>query len=240
MNKLLMAIFALFCSFQLSAEIKLHQLFSDGAIFQRGQAVPIWGWADSGQEIEVSFAGQTKSTKADSDGKWMIKLDSLSASEESRQLSVKSGAESITVKDILVGEVWICSGQSNMDWKLTQLTKPARDPFYNPISEYVKKEIETAKDPLFRQIEVKKEVSPDAELKNINGNWLPVAPANSINFTATGYFFARELRKELNVPIGLIKCAWGGTKVEPWMPAEAFQQNEEMSAYYKAKQKQKC
>ncbi|EDM28943.1 sialic acid-specific 9-O-acetylesterase [Lentisphaera araneosa HTCC2155] len=232
MNKLLLAMLAFFCSLQLSAEIKLHQLFSDGAVFQRGQTVPVWGWADAGTTVEVSFAGQTKSVKADQSGKWMIKLDSLKASEESRKLTVKSGAETLTVNDILVGEVWICSGQSNMDWRLTQLTKPARDPFYNPISEYVKKEIETANDPLLRQIEVKKEVSPDAELKNINGNWVPVAPANSINFTATGYFFARELRKTLNVPVGLIKCAWGGTLVEPWVPMPKYQTNDELKAFY--------
>jgi sialate O-acetylesterase len=232
MNKLLLAVFALFCSLQLSAEVKLHQLFSDGAVFQRGQAVPIWGWADPGQEINASFAGQNKTAKTDANGKWMLKLDALTASEELRELTIKSGAESIIVKDILVGEVWLCSGQSNMDWRLTQLTKPARDPFYNPISEYVKKEIETANDPLFRQIEVKKEVSPNEELKNIQGDWKSVSPENSINFTATGYFFARELRKTLNVPVGLIKCAWGGTLVEPWVPMPKYQTNDELKAFF--------
>ena len=210
MKKLLLAALALFSSIQLSAEVKLHQLFSNGAVFQRGQTVPVWGWSNAGSSVEVSFAGQNKSTTADQSGKWMVKLDSLKANEQGQTLSVKSGTDSLTVNDILVGEVWICSGQSNMDWRLTQLTKPARDPFYNPISEYVKKEIETANDPLFRQIEVQKEVSPQKELTNINGVWKTVTPANSVNFTATGYFFARELRKSLNVPVGLIKCAWGG------------------------------
>ncbi|WDE98150.1 sialate O-acetylesterase [Lentisphaera profundi] len=232
MNKLFLTALALVASFQLSAEIKLHQLFSDGAVLQRGQAVPVWGWADAGSTVDVSFAGQTKSAKADKNGKWMVKFDSLEASAEGRNLEVKNGSENLSVKNILVGEVWLCSGQSNMDFAIKQLVKPTREKEYMPLAEYIKNEMETAKDPLFRQIEVRKETTYGKELENINGDWAQVSPETNGGFTATGYFFGRELRKTLNVPVGLIKCAWGGTLVEPWVPMPKYQTTDELKAFY--------
>ena len=145
------------------------------------------------------------------------------------------GNNTVEIKDVLSGEVWFCSGQSNMDFEMKKLAvgNPKRiTPEHEPAANYIKKEMETAKDNLLRQFTVTKNTSPFEPLTILAGSWMDSSPQHNPDFSATAYFFGRELRKELNVPVGLIKCAWGGTKVEPWIPAEAFQQDKEMAAYY--------
>ena len=232
--KFLLFLFTVLLSVSSLAEVKMSALFSDGMVLQQKQAVPVWGWAPAGTAVSVSFAGQTKETKADNNGKWMLKLDALTASAKGAEMTVKVGSESKTIKDILVGEVWICSGQSNMDFTMAQISKDARDKRQQPIPEYVAKETQTAKDSLYRQIAVPRMTSAFKESTGFQGKWLSVDPQNTPGFTATGYFFGRELRKKLNVPVGLIKCAWGGTRVEPWVPMSKFQSNDALKQYYDA------
>jgi len=223
MKKSLSIILFLLLSFSLGAEVKLPSVFGDGMVLQQKQAIPVWGWAAAGTEVSVSFKGQTKSTKADANGKWMLKLDAVDASAEAAVLTVKVGSESKTIKDILVGEVWLCGGQSNMDFRLNMLIGKAREPQYEPVAVYIRKEIDTANDPLLRQIKVSRAVSAFEEKTNFEGAWEKAIPGTVGNFTATGYFFARELRKTLKVPVGLLNCNWGGTRVEPWIPMSKFQ-----------------
>ena len=232
MKKLLSIVFLLLLSLSLQAEINLPAVFGDGMVLQQKQVVPVWGWATAGTEVSVSFKGQTKTIKADANGKWMLKLDALTASSEAAKMTIRVGSESKTITDILIGEVWLCGGQSNMDFTLGGISKKARNPKYEPIAEYIRNEIVAVNDPLFRQIKVPRTVSPFVEKTNFTGVWEKAVPATIKNFTATGYFFARELRKNLNVPVGLLNCNWGGTLVEPWIPMSKFQTTESLRKYY--------
>ena len=140
------------------------------------------------------------------------------------------------INNVLSGEVWFCSGQSNMDFYLKQLTKfnPKRtEAVEQPTIDYINKEIATAEDDQLRQFEVTKNTSPFEPLDTLNGSWVSSSPKTNDGFSATAYFFARELRKELKVPVGIIKCAWGGTRVEAWIPADAYGQDKDMAALLK-------
>ena len=216
------------------AEINLPALFSDGMVFQQQHPLPVWGWAEPGTKVTVIFAGQAASATTPANGKWMTRLPGQDASAKGRELTIKVGNETKIIKDVLVGEVWLCGGQSNMDFTLRQLAAKTRDPKHQPLADYVTKEMNTAKDPLLRQISVPKVTSPKDQKTNFVGSWIDCRPENNQSLSGTGYFFARELRRELGVPVGLIKCPWGGTLVEPWIPASGFTKNADMKAFYDA------
>ena len=195
-------------------EIKLASVFTDHAVLQRDASVPIWGWARPGDEVIVEFAGQKKTTKADAVGKWTVKLDPLVASTEPRVFKVNS----LVITDVLVGEVWLCSGQSNME-------KPIGiHPGQKPCPNY-EQEIAGANYPDIRLLEVppKRSVQPVEDPKV---EWLVCSPKTIVvkrggghGFSACAYFFGRELHKELKVPIGLISANASGTRCEPWTPS---------------------
>jgi sialate O-acetylesterase len=190
--------------------------FGDNMILQREMSVPVWGTADAGSQIQVTFAGQTQSTTTDAQGKWMLKLDPMSASAENRALIVSSGAEKTEFKDVLVGEVWVCSGQSNMEMGIGMCLD-------------VEKEIAAANDPLLRIRAINKVFSPipTSTLPTASA-WLPTTPQAVSTagawggFSGAAYFFARHLRQELKVPVGVVQSSWGGTLIEPWTPSEGF------------------
>ncbi|WDE96550.1 sialate O-acetylesterase [Lentisphaera profundi] len=234
MKKLFFTLFLLFSSFSLQAEIKVHQLFSKGAVLQRNQAVPVWGWAKPGSKISVSFAGQKESSQTNSTGKWMVTLKSMPASSDSRSMTISDGETTLSIDDILVGEVWLCSGQSNMDFGLGGVCRKPRNPKYQAITDFMNEEIKDINDTLFRQMTVRRELSPLNEKENIVGTWYPANQRFVKGFTAVGFNFGRELRKELNIPVGLIKCAWGGTRVEAWIPTAQYQSDNELKEYYDA------
>ncbi len=213
------------------SEVKISSLFGNGMVFQQGQLAPVWGWSESGDKVAVAFKGQKKEAVVGKSGKWMVKLDPLEMSKESSVMTITVNDEVLTINDVLVGEVWLCSGQSNMDFNLMSLSRPARDKKDQPVADYLKKEMDTASDPLLRQIVVPKEVSPLVERVNFKGEWNPSTPENNQLFTATGYFFARELRRELDVPVGLIKAPWGGTRVEAWIPESGYQSLPELAQF---------
>ena len=217
------------------AAVNLPALFSDGMILQQKIQAPVWGWAPAGTKVSVQFAAQSKSTTVDASGKWMIKLDALEANAEAQQLIITVGSESKTISDVLVGEVWLCGGQSNMDFTMAMIARPSRTPETQVVANTVAKELTSANDPLFRQINVPHTVSAFKTLENFKGSWIKSNPQNNGNFSATGYFFGRELRRKLNVPVALIKAPWGGTLVEPWIPMETFQETPELAAFYKGK-----
>ena len=191
--------------------------FGDAMVLQRGMAVPVWGRANPGTEVAVEFGGQRKNTVCAADGRWMIKLDSLEASAENRVMTVVCGERKIEFKNVLVGEVWVCSGQSNMEMGVYACLTP----------EKTKAE---ANDPLLRLRAINKLMSPlpKDDLPTASP-WLPDSPAGRDSgpwggFSAAAYFFAKKLRSELKVPVGVIQSAWGGTLIEPWTPPEGFAQ----------------
>ncbi len=191
------------------AEVSLPAVFSDDMVLQRGAKVPVWGWATPGEEVSVSFAGQTQKTKADDKGDWKVSLDALIEHGEPTDLVV-TGKNTLTVKQVLVGEVWVCSGQSNMQLTVSE----AAD---------AQKEIADAKFPQIRMFNVER-ISAMAPQKDTKGKWLACDPANTPQFSAVAYFFGRKLHQDLKVPVGLINTCWGGTRAEAWTSREALEQ----------------
>jgi sialate O-acetylesterase len=181
-------------------------------VLQRNKPINIWGWADAGEKVTVQFNKQSASAKADKNGKWFIALKPEAAGGP-YQLTIK-GRNTITLTNILVGEVWVCSGQSNMEWSLANANN-------------AKQEIAQANYPLIRHFAVQKSVSSKLEDDVKGGEWKICSPENAGEFTAVGYFFARDLYKELNIPIGLVHTSWGGTHSETWTSREAFEQSAE-------------
>jgi sialate O-acetylesterase len=213
------------------ANVRLPAIFSDGMVIQRETKAPIWGSADPGEKILVEASwGAKASGTASSDGSWQLALQTPEAGGPFK-ITV-SGKNKIMINDVLAGEVWICTGQSNMECNMDFFSKKARNLIYQPAAEYIQREIKTANDPLLRQIKVPQMTSPYVKQNDFKGQWVSVSPEATGKMTATGYFFARELRKQLNVPVGLVLCAWGGTRVEPWISVETYQSIPEMEAYY--------
>ncbi len=197
------------------AIIRLPKLFADDMVLQRNKLIPVWGWADANEKIEIHFNKQIKTTIADANGKWFLKLDAEKAGGP-YELSI-SGANKIILKNILVGEVWICSGQSNMEFSVSQADNAAA-------------EIAAANYPMIRQFKVGKDLSslPKEDFKA--GSWQICTKASAGDFTAVGYFFAKKIQEELGIPIGIINTSWGGTVSETWTSREAFENSSEFAA----------
>ncbi len=177
-------------------------LFTDSMVLQRDAAVPVWGTATAGEVVTVSFAGQTKSATADAAGQWLVRLDAMPANGTAQELTIAAAGEKKTLRDVVVGDVWLCSGQSNMAYRLEQLPNTARD-------------IAAAKNPgvRFFRVEEKFSLSPVADVK---GTWRQVAPETAPFCSAVAYYFAQAVHRELGVPIGLLVSAVGGTRIETW------------------------
>ncbi len=199
----------------LRAEVRCAIVFGDHMVLQRGRPVPLWGGAAPGETVTAEFAGQRHSVTAGADGRWHLMLDPMAASEESRTLTV-CGTNAITFTDVLVGEVWLCSGQSNMEKPLGP--RPGQKPTDN-----YEAEIRAADHPLLRLYQMPHSGKP---AKGVIGlQWVICSPETiaGTRFSAVGYFFGRELRRELHVPIGVIHSSFGGTMIEAWMPPDAFE-----------------
>jgi sialate O-acetylesterase len=195
------------------AAVRLPKIFGNGMVLQRGQAIPVWGWADRGETVTVQFHNQKKTARAGKDGRWKVLLEPEEAGGP-YTLTV-SGKSKMVVGDVLVGDVWVCSGQSNMEWPVAASNNAAQ-------------EIAAANYPQIRHFKVTNSTAgtPLEDLMHA-GSWKPATPENVGAFTAVGYFFARELYKQLGVPIGLLNTTWGGTDVETWTSREAFESNAE-------------
>ena len=191
----------------LYADVSLPHVFADNMVLQQGQKVPVWGWAGNGEKVTVSFGEQHKYGTANERGEWMIELDPLDVNRKGRDMTV-NGNNMILVKNILVGEVWLCSGQSNMDWALRQFpsSKSAI-----PLAEY----------PQVRLLIVEHD-STVRPAQDFEGQWEICNPSTVENFSAVGYFFGKYLHEKLNAPIGLIESARGATVIETWIPPAGF------------------
>ncbi len=192
----------------LRAEVTLAPLFTDGAVLQRDKPLSIWGWAEAGEKVAVAFAGQKREATPGPDGRWLVLLEPLPANPLGAELIV-AGRNTLTLRDVVVGEVWLCSGQSNMEWPVSRATDAAT-------------EIATAIFPLLRHVRIEHTVATTPADTVKTGGWLPATPQNVGAFTAVGYFFARDLHQKLGVPIGIVHSSWGGTPVESWMSPAAL------------------
>ncbi|MGO8705759.1 MAG: sialate O-acetylesterase [Candidatus Brocadiia bacterium] len=192
------------------AAVRLSRIFSDGMVLQREMPVPVWGFAKAGEKVTVRFGGQEKSATADEGGKWMVRLDAMPASASPREMTV-AGENTLTLRDVLVGEVWLCGGQSNMEMNVGS-------------SMDFGAEKAAATNSAIRQVKIPRSIAaaPRDDLSDSPGKWAVCAPATVGEFTAAGYFFAREIAKDLDVPVGLVSDCWGGTSIEPWTPVEGF------------------
>ena len=197
--------------------IELISLFSDNMVFQRQMNVPVWGTAAAGQTITVNFAGQKKTTQADKKGNWQVLLDPMEAGGP--YILEISGPQKIRYKNVLVGEVWIGSGQSNMEMPLAGWGK---------VDNY-ESEIAQADYPMIRLLQVKRTISSKPEKGLPADGWQICSPATIPEFSSTAYFFGRKLFNELNVPIGLIHSSWGGTIIEAWISGESLKKYPEFA-----------
>ncbi|EAQ81874.1 sialate O-acetylesterase [Blastopirellula marina] len=199
-----------------AAEVRLPGFFGDHMVLQRQMPLPVWGWADAGQSVTVTLGENKATAKADEQGRWKVELPAMESGGGPLQLTVTAGDKTVTLKDILLGEVWLCSGQSNMEWTVGSSTNAAA-------------EIAAANYPEIRQIKFSHQTSV-APQDDVKGTWLICSPQTVAGFTACGYFMARTLNQELDVPIGLINSSWGGTRIEPWTPPVGFAGVEELKS----------
>lgn len=187
------------------ADVKLPAIFGDHMVLQQERAIPVWGWADAGEKVTVTIAGQSKSATAGKDGSWKVTLDKVAATKP-LTLTV-AGKNTITIKDVLVGEVWLASGQSNMAMRVNR----CKD---------FDKEKGAAKFPSIRMFTVGRKPATSPQ-KDCTGRWVVCSPDTVGGFSGTAYFFGRKLHRELKVPVGLINSSVGGTPVEAWTSLDA-------------------
>lgn len=189
------------------ADVKLPKIFGDHMVLQQKARVAFWGWADAGEEVTVTLSGTSVTAKTGEDGKWQLHVATPDAGGP-HEVVVK-GKNEIKLADVLIGEVWICSGQSNMEWPVAASTNAAE-------------EAKNGDHPQIRMIKVAHHPA-EQPVPDINGQWQVASPQTVPQFSAAGYFFARHLQQELKVPVGMINTSWGGTICEAWTSREALQ-----------------
>lgn len=189
-------------------EVSLPKIFGDNMVLQQNQPIQIWGWASPDEEVTVELADDKSKTKADDQGNWRVELPARKADGKSLKLTI-TGENKIELSNLLMGEVWIGSGQSNMEWQVKSAKNAAE-------------EIAAAKHPELRIFKVQRAKNAKPA-KDVVGQWQVCTPESVPTFSATAYFFARELQKELKVPVGMIASSWGGTRIEPWTPSNGEQ-----------------
>jgi len=216
MRRLILLISVLFYSFAAFAAVKPAGVFTDYTVLQQGEPVRIWGTAAPGEKVTVMFAGQTQGAVADKAGKWMVTLEKMPVCAEGRPL-VFQGSETavpVELKDVVVGEVWLAGGQSNMATTMS---------FFKPATQA---DIDSANDPLLRMVTI-----PRYNMgweNTARPEWKTATPQNTDGFSASAYYFAKNMRKALNVPVGIVSCAVGGSPAEAWMSRKTFESNPEL------------
>ncbi len=211
-------------AFSAHAQLKVNPLFTSHMVLQQGVAVPIWGTAAKGEKISIFFDGKTLTASANSKGEWELKLPPTAAGK-SVELSVTGKKDKIILSDVIFGDVWLCSGQSNMEWSVRN-------------SNNYEVEESSANDSYIRHFKVERGTNTVAQNTIPSADWQVTSPDNVGNFTAVGYFFARELRKHQQVPIGLLNTSWGGTRIESWMSLQAhgYKTLADAQEYHKAEE----
>ena len=204
-------VFLYTCTSAVQADVRLPKIFGNHMVVQQQMPVKVWGWAEPGERVEVSLAGQTRAASADASGKWLVTLEPLPAGGP-HKLIVQANNR-IELEDVLVGEVWIGSGQSNMQWPVRR-------------SMNAEEEIANARWPKIRLFTVARRIAETPQ-EDCEGEWLICSPETVGEFSAVLYFFGRKLHQELGVPVGLINSSWGGTVAEAWTSREALEGDED-------------
>lgn len=199
------------------AELKVPSIIGDHMVLQRDMDLTLWGWTEAGKEVSVQIAGQTAKGKAADDGRWEVTLAPLSTNAVGLELKITDGSETLAFSDVLVGEVWLCSGQSNMQWAVSQSYDPGLEKL-------------TADYPLIRLISVP-QVGTQELQNDFVGEWEACNGETVLSFSAVGYFFGRQLHQTLKVPIGLIDNAWGGSAAEAWVRRDVLEADPDYAAY---------
>ncbi len=201
------------------ADVKTHALCSDGMVLQQKAKVNIWGTADPGEQVTIDFLGKTASAAADDKGNWLVSLDSGAAGGP--HAMTITGKNKLEYRNVLVGEVWVCSGQSNMEWWVdisgAEDKKIAKTEPHNPLIRVFKVQKRPSAEP-------QADVAP-REGKKITNAWVEASPETAGDFSAVGFFFGRKLHRDLKVPVGMIDSSWGGTRAEAWTRKEALETN---------------
>lgn len=192
------------------AQVTLPPFFNCNMVLQQGIPIPVWGWASPGEKVSVTFNNKTVTARTGKDGKWRVTLPSMNYGGPYKM--VVKGKNLRTIENILIGEVWICSGQSNMEFKLSDANN-------------AQAEIAASNYPEIRLFTVKRRMAQTPQENLEEGEWWECSPVSSPRFSAVGYFFGRELYQKLKVPIGLIHTSWGGTVAETWTGAETIEKN---------------
>lgn len=215
----------LLAAFHASAALELGSPFADGMVLQREREVPVWGTADAGAKVSVSFAGNRVSSVAGSDGRWMVRLPAMKASGESRVMTVGAGSELKRISDVLVGEVWYVSGQSNAECPLWNNAKDGNNPRFRDRNGALTAQMTYR--PRVRMCYASNYRTSDTprERAVFPVKWeafTPATLAEGHGFSAIGVYFALEIHDAIGVPVGIVGSYWGGTRIEPWIPAEGF------------------
>jgi sialate O-acetylesterase len=195
------------------AEVKLASVFTDHMVLQRDKAVRVWGTAEAGKRVTVKVGGKEESAKADKEGRWSVKLGAAKASATPAEMVVsEEGGNTVTISDVLYGDVWVCSGQSNMAFQLQRAHNAAEA-------------VAGATDPLIRLLEVPRKTGETPALEQA-GKWAVCSPETAKGFSAVAYFFAKDVRAAEGVPVGLVGTYWGGTAAEAWTPKSHLEDSE--------------
>lgn len=212
-------------------ELTLANIFSDHMVLQQEKPLRIWGWSKPNTTLKLNFAGQEKSTSSDGQGNWSVLLDPLKSSFEKQKLVVTSGKKTVEVKDVLVGEVWLCGGQSNMEFKLGN----TRDADLELLSANYPA-IRFIRLPLVSSLTPLADFPVDITRADSPGQWSPCTKEYVANCTGVGYYFARRLQRVLNVPMGIIDSSWGGTMAQHWVTRETLKEIPQVTPYFEKHQ----
>jgi sialate O-acetylesterase len=193
------------------AKVKLPSLFNEGMVLQRDQKIPVWGWADPAEQVKITFNNKTYTTVAGKDSTWSVSMEAMKAGGP-YTMAIAGHTNTITIKDILMGDVWVCSGQSNMEFTLSgsKALYPA--------------EIANSTNPNIRHFYVKKTISFTPLTDVTSFGWRSANPQSVLSFSAVAYFFAKAMYEKYHVPIGLIHASWGGTTIQNWMNKESLKE----------------
>ncbi len=197
-----------------AADVRLPAVFSDNMVLQRQMPVPVWGFADAGEEVTISLCGQSKTVKTNGDGKWMVRLAAMPAGGPF-EMTVRAN-NTVAFTNVMVGEVWVCSGQSNMEFPLERSTG-------------ARAEIKNATNSNIRLFTIPHTIAENPK-DDVDASWLVCHPHFADNFSAVAYYFGKTINNQLEVPIGLIQSSYGGSKIEPWMTIEALRQVPSLSS----------
>lgn len=218
------------------ANVRVHGLFGSHMVVQQKSDIPVWGWAAPNEKIVVvcDWGAEAEVVTA-ADSTWHVEVKTPKAGGP--YTITITGENTMVLDDVWSGEVWFCSGQSNMDFEMYRFVNDAREELYQPLVEMAREEVATANDRMIRHIEVPQQGSMYVERKDIDADWRMAVKGDVDTISAIGYYFAKELRKHMDVPVGIIECAWGGTRIEPWLAEGEYMKDETMRDFFVADRK---